>query len=144
VSEQQETFQFDGFAVIEFMGHRKRAGKVKTAEIGGTAVFQVETKTPDGQTLTEVYNASSLYCLTPCTEAVASIAARSINPSPVSTWDLPERAREALRRMDAEDRAKAAAIDAGDPEEQHDEVNREEEARGYADFMAGKYDEPGF
>lgn len=121
---EKETFQFDGFAVIEFMGHRKRAGQVRTAEIGGTAVFQVTSKTPDGEPITEVYNASSLYCLTPCTEAVAEIAARSINPAPVSTWDLPEDVRDALRQVRSEKAARANAIEAGAGEspDEFDEV----------------------
>ena len=101
MSEQQETFRFDGWAIIEFMGHRKRAGQVKTADIGGTAVFQVTTHTPDGQPLVEVYAASSLYCLTPVTEDVARNVAGRINPAPISPWDLPTNVREAMRAIEA-------------------------------------------
>ena len=101
MSEQQETFRFDGWAIIEFMGHRKRAGQVKTADIGGTAVFQVTTQTPDGQPLVEVYAASSLYCLTPVTEDVARNVAGRINPAPISPWDLPTNVREAMRAIEA-------------------------------------------
>lgn len=129
---EQETFTFDGFAIIEFMGHRKRAGKVSTAEIGGTFVFRVETATPDGEKLTEVYNASSLYCLTPVTEQVATIVARSINPAPITAWDLPAKAREALRRMDEEERA----IEAGEPEH-HDPPH--DDSGDYAAWQADQH-----
>lgn len=112
VSNQQETFRFDGWAIIEFMGHRKRAGQVKTADIGGTAVFQVTTQTPDGQPLVEVYAASSLYCLTPVTEDVARNVAERINPAPISAWDLPTNVREAMRAMQAT--SANALPDAGD------------------------------
>lgn len=124
MSERNEPFTFDGFAIIEFMGHRKRAGKVRTADLGGTSVFVVETSTPDGQQVVETYNASSLYCLTPVTEAVVAIVAKSINPAPIAAWDLPDRVQRALREVERQDREKAAAIEAGE-EEHHDDRERE-------------------
>lgn len=113
------TFQFDGWAVIEFLGHRKRAGKVRTAEIGGTAVFIVETPAEDQESgfVAEVYAASSLYCLTPCSEQVARISARHINPEPISRYDLPDPVRQALAAAEHEEWIKRRAIDAPDEDD---------------------------
>lgn len=112
MSEQK--FEFDGFAIFEAMGHIKRVGKVRTSDLGGNAVFVVETSDPAGQAVTEIFAASALFRLTPITEAAAGQMARSVNPSPVSPYDLPERVQRALRLIAEEDREKAQAIDAGE------------------------------
>lgn len=114
---EREPFSFDGWAIIEFMGHRKRAGKVKTAEIGGTAVFVVESPTQE-EPVSEVYAASSLYCLTPVTEEVARIAARSVNPQPITAWQLPERWRRAIH--ESEERAFALEAPANSDDDDPD------------------------
>lgn len=118
---ERETFTFDGWAIIEFMGHRKRAGKVKTAEIGGTAVFVVESPT-DEETVSEVYAASGLYCLTPVSEDVARIAARSINPRQLTAWSLPPSWRKAIH----ESEEREFAIDASVREDDRDDVDFDE------------------
>lgn len=114
MSEQSTTFTFDGFAIFEAMGHIKRVGKVRTSDLGGNAVFVVETSDPAGQAVTEIFAASALFRLTPITEAVAEQTSRSVNPSPVSPYDLPERVQRALRVLAQEDRQKAASIEAGE------------------------------
>lgn len=112
MSEQTTSFSFDGFAIIEFMGHRRRAGKVRTAEIGGNAVFIVESSSSsaEGGKMTEVYAASALYAMTPVSEEVATMAARSINPAPLSEYDLPAEWRTAVTKMKSEQRECARAI----------------------------------
>lgn len=113
MSEQTNTFTFDGYAIFEAMGHIKRVGKVRTSELGGNAVFVVETSDPEGQTITEIFAASALFRLTPITQAVAEQTAAGVNPAPIDAWDLPARVRRALTMLEQEDRDKAAAIDPG-------------------------------
>lgn len=112
MSEQATSFSFDGFAIIEFMGHRRRAGKVRTAEIGGNAVFIVEStsSSAEGGKMTEVYAASALYAMTPVSEEVATMAARSINPAPLSEYDLPDEWRVAVAKLKTEKQERARAI----------------------------------
>jgi hypothetical protein len=111
MSEQK--FEFDGYAIFEAMGHIKRVGKVRTSDLGGNAVFIVETADPAGQAVTEIFASSALFRLTPITEATAGQMSRSVNPSPISPYDLPERVQRALRVIAEEDRARAVAIEAG-------------------------------
>jgi hypothetical protein len=119
VSEQSETFTFDGHAIFEAMGHIKRVGKVRTSELGGTAVFVVESLDPDGQTVTEIFNASALFRLTPVTADVVAAIGASVNPSPVNAYDLPAKARQALRQMERDewDLERALVAGVGDDED---------------------------
>ena len=121
MNEQGNQFSFDGFAVFEAMGHIKRIGKVRTSDLGGNAVFVVETSDPEGQTVTEIFAASALFRLTPITEAVAAQTARGVNPSPVNPYDLPSRVQRALRLIEQEDRDKARAIEAPAGEDDGDD-----------------------
>jgi hypothetical protein len=111
---EQDKFTYDGYAIFEAMGHIKRVGKVRTSELGGNAVFIVETSDPEGQAITEIFAASALFRLTPITEVVSGQMARSVNPSPIAPYDLPNRVQRALRVLAEEDRQQAAAIDAGE------------------------------
>jgi hypothetical protein len=111
---EQDKFTYDGYAIFEAMGHIKRVGKVRTSDLGGNAVFVVETSDPAGQAVTEIFAASALFRLTPITEAVAGQVSRSVNPSPVNPYDLPERVQRALRVIAEEDRQRAVAIEAGE------------------------------
>jgi hypothetical protein len=113
VSEQQG-FTFDGFAIFEAMGHIKRVGKVRTSDLGGSAVFVVETRDPEGQTVTEIFAASALFRLTPVTEGVVHQIAGSVNPAPIDAWDLPVSVRNALQRIRQEARDRSAALPVGD------------------------------
>lgn len=114
MSEQQETFRFDGWAIFEAFGHRKRAGRVRTTEMGGSAFFVVETPGEGDAFVTEVYAASALYALTPVTEEVARLVARSVNPAPITPYELPREWRAAIARAEQEVRERSAAIEAGD------------------------------
>jgi hypothetical protein len=111
---EQTGFTFDGHAIFEAMGHIKRVGKVRTSDLGGNAVFIVESLDPAGETVTEIFNASALFRLTPVTEAVVSTIGKSVNPSPINAYDLPEKARRALLQIEREERDKERSIDAGD------------------------------
>lgn len=93
----QQQAKFEGFAIIEIMGHQRVAGYVTTEYFGNVAVFHVrlpalsgEEKTIDADqwieterlyagsririskpALEQYVPAASLYRLTPCTEAEA-------------------------------------------------------------------------
>lgn len=115
----EETTQnhFEGWAVLEIMGHNKFSGYVTTVVYGSTAFFRIdvpevpkrERKTPYDsfiqdvrvpggsvvteapvQAFTKIFGAGSIYCLTPCTEKFARKAAeRDAGSRPVSVVSMP-------------------------------------------------------
>jgi hypothetical protein len=82
------TPEFEGWAIVELMGHRKLAGYVREVTIAGAAMLRLDI--PAEPPLTQYYGASSLYCLTPTTEDLAKKVAQASRPAPVSRYELPE------------------------------------------------------
>ena len=63
---------YEGWALVELMGHRQTAGQVTEVEMAGTKVFRVDTPGQNGEPVaTQFYSGSAIYCLTPCSEQVA-------------------------------------------------------------------------
>lgn len=86
MSEQQETFE--GWAILELMGHRRLAGRVSQAELAGAAFIRIDIPSGDGDIATQFYAPAALYCLTPTTEAIARQVAMNYQPEPVTRWEL--------------------------------------------------------
>lgn len=108
---------FEGWAILELLGHRQRPGFVAEVEIAGSKMLRVDvpigTDTA-GQdvTLTEYYAGAAVYALRPCTEAVARdhVNRYMDDPRPVKPLDFRERAalpdpgrEDRHRRLDALD-----------------------------------------
>ena len=89
---------YQGFALLELMGHRQRIGRVSEVEMYGGKLLRIDvivpgsfsatpmaqTDTPDTHFVTEFYNAGSIYGLTPLEEEVArAMAARNYDTRPV-------------------------------------------------------------
>ena len=93
-----EAANFDGWAIVELMGHRVRSGLVKEVEIAGGKMLRVDIHTHDGSVVTEFYGASAIYSLRPCTEAIARAESSGYNdPRPVSPLDYkPARALQQI------------------------------------------------
>jgi hypothetical protein len=66
---------FEGWAILEIMGHRTRPGFVREVEIAGGKMLRVDIPTVDGD-ITEFYTAQSIYALRPCSEEIARNAAQ--------------------------------------------------------------------
>lgn len=77
---------FEGWAVVELMGHRRLAGKVSEQEIAGAAFLRLDV--PAEQPVTQFYSASAVYCITPTTEEIARGLAARIRPAPVHRYEL--------------------------------------------------------
>lgn len=88
--DTDKTPGFEGWAVLELMGHRKLAGKVTEAEIAGKGFIRLDVPGEEGTLATQFYSPGSLYCLTPVTEAVARALAKRYQPEPVSRYELPQ------------------------------------------------------
>lgn len=99
--------KFREWAIVELMGHVRIAGLVTEEERFGAKLGRVDIPTADGF-VTQYFNGSSLYRLTPTTEEIARAVAASNQPTPVHRWELPRPELTA---------GEAGAIDAEDAEE---------------------------
>lgn len=81
---------FEGWAIIELMGHRRLAGYVREETLAGQGLLRLDVPGDDGVTMaTQYYHPNALYCLTPTTEEIARGLAARVKPEPVTRYDLP-------------------------------------------------------
>lgn len=87
---------FEGWALVELMGHRTRAGRVTEVEAFGTKLLRLDIPVAgegeETEFVSEHYSGSAIYCLTPATEEFARALARRMgDPRPVApmTHRLP-------------------------------------------------------
>jgi len=83
---------FAEWVVLELMGHRRLAGYLTEQEIAGRGFLRLDVPAVDGQPpATQLYNPTSVYCITPTTEDIARAVAAGARPAPVQRWELEER-----------------------------------------------------
>lgn len=109
---------FEGWAIVELMGHRRLAGKVSPSVIGGAAVLRIDVPRGD-QFTTQFYSGASLYALTPTTEEIARKLAAHLQPEPVSLYEL----RALPPQVDLTEEGAGSAVP-------HDDVDDEYEEEG--------------
>jgi hypothetical protein len=86
-----ETKAFEGWAIVELMGHAVLAGYVTQESIAGTAMLRIDVPEVEGQPgFTKYQSGGSIYGITPTTEESARIAANNIKVRPVQLWIVPE------------------------------------------------------
>jgi hypothetical protein len=81
---------FEGWAILELMGHRRLGGRISEATVAGAAFVRIDVPHPQDLELvaaTQFYNPTAVYAITPTTEEVARAIALGA-PEPVSRWDL--------------------------------------------------------
>lgn len=89
---------FEGWAILEILGHRTRPGYVKEVEMFGGKLIRVDIPVKDGDVeghVTEYYGCPSIYSMRPATEEVVKQAAfreyGGIDPRPVKPLDYKPR-----------------------------------------------------
>lgn len=93
---------FEGWAIVELMGHRRLAGHVSEQEIAGQAFLRLDV--PADLPVTQFYSASAVYCITPTTEEIARGLAARMRPAPVQRYELePPRPRHTSSYDDDQD-----------------------------------------
>lgn len=94
------TDAFEGWAIVELMGHRRLAGFVRDVELFGGRRLRIDVPKsgePLGSTewiATQFYGTAALYCVTPTDEATARRVAALSQPEPVKHWELPAPVRD--------------------------------------------------
>jgi hypothetical protein len=74
---------YEGWAVVELMGHRERPGRVSEVEMYGGKLLRIDIPGEDGVEVTEFYGVTSIYALRPTSEEVARDRAKRLNVRPV-------------------------------------------------------------
>jgi len=106
MAEEQQPKGYEGWAIVELMGHRQTAGLVRDAQQAGTTLLRIDTPGPDGPTVaTQFYGGAAIYSLTPCDEAAARKMLEEI-------WQLPPTVKLALANAEAR-RSPALPFDGG-------------------------------
>lgn len=83
---------FEGWAVLELMGHRRLGGYLQEVTIAGGAFIRIDVPgdTDDSDPVaTQLYSPSAVYCISPTTEELARAVASRNQPAPVHRWELP-------------------------------------------------------
>lgn len=98
-----ESAKFDEWAIVEVMGHQRYAGKVTEQAIGGCNFVRVDVprieadgRNPEQQAFTKLLGQSSIFAITPVSEAVARHVAAQMRAAPVHVYDLPAVHQKAL------------------------------------------------
>ncbi|MEW5422679.1 hypothetical protein [Amorphus sp. 3PC139-8] len=74
---------FEGWALVELMGHRRRVGYVRQVESFGAKLLRIDIPA-EGDDVTEFYGGGAIYALRPCSEEIARAqAAQMGDPRPV-------------------------------------------------------------
>ncbi len=77
------TVSFEGWAVVELMGHRERPGRVSEVEMFGGKLLRIDIPGEDGAEITEFYSVASIYSLRPVSEDVARDRAKRMDIRPI-------------------------------------------------------------
>jgi|SRR6185312_1537283 len=82
---------FEGWAIVELMGHVRMAGQVREVEQFGTKMLQLDVPgldDCDAKPFTTFVAGASLYRITPTTEETAKGVVRASRPRPVHPYDV--------------------------------------------------------
>jgi len=81
----EQATSFSGWAIVEQMGHKTIVGHVSEQLVAGVPLLRIDVPGLDGSTdpkATQFIHTSTLYALTPTTEAIArKAAARTVTPA---------------------------------------------------------------
>lgn len=85
-----ENTKFEEWAILELMGHRRLAGKITDAVIGGGTFLRIDIPMADDKWTTHYYSPQSVYCISPVSEEIARLVAKNNQPAPVHRWEFPQ------------------------------------------------------
>lgn len=111
---------FEGWCILELLGHRRLAGFVTEHEIAGQSFLRLDIagpphpeddeghgpavalKDPFEGGVTQFYSPSAVYCITPTTQDIAVTIGRRSQPAPVHRFELEPPVRRDPDEVDAD------------------------------------------
>ena len=130
MTTENKQASFEGWALVEMMGHRREIGYVTTENYGAAALFRIDTpglpereytlehpeyasgtwapagsvvRRPESPARSVLIGPGSVYALNPCTEEVARIAIDSKQTRPLILLKLAEQPLIEVRESDDSD-----------------------------------------
>lgn len=89
MNDDQQPTAYEGWAVLEVMGHRRLAGYVTEVTQFGARMIRIDVPAEDdGQPVTQFYGGPSIFCVSPVSEESARAVARYCHPAPVHQYEL--------------------------------------------------------
>jgi hypothetical protein len=85
---------FEGWAILELMGHRTRPGYVKEVEIGGGKMFRIDIPVENAEHITEFYGCAAVYSLRPASEEIVRDSIKrsyGADPRPIRPVEYKDR-----------------------------------------------------
>lgn len=89
--ETERRAEFEGWAILELMGHRRLAGYLRAEELASATFIRIDVpgEPSSPPVATQYYAPTAVYAITPVSEAAARAVARLNRPEPVTVWELP-------------------------------------------------------
>ncbi len=87
-----QTEAYEGWAIIELMGHTRVAGLVSIGAFGAMPATRLDIYVGDAEKPTATQflpNGDAVFRATPTTEAICREVSRRSDHQPVSCWELP-------------------------------------------------------
>ena len=82
---------FEGWCILEIMGHRRLGGYIRETNIAGQGFIRLDTFNDQSEVeATQFYNPSSIYIITPTTWEIAIGFGLNHRPTPIQKWELPK------------------------------------------------------
>jgi nucleotide-binding universal stress UspA family protein len=100
--DSQANEKFEGWCIVELMGHNVIAGYVTEQVMGGAAMLRVDVPAiPDEtrQAFTKFFAPSAIYGITPTSEEHARTAAERIRARPIDLWIVPNPKPQLVARV---------------------------------------------
>ncbi len=104
-----ESAAYEGWALLELMGHRRRVGYIREVDIAGGKLLRIDVPVPGAEELltgaiTEFYGTAAIYALRPISEEVARTHVKnSPDPRPVRPVDYQLEDQRSRRRAEFDD-----------------------------------------
>lgn len=111
MSDQNEISEFDEWAIVEIMGRKVFAGRVRDSSIGGASMLRIDVPEIENQAAyTKYFGKDAIYAITPTDEATARAMAQRLAEPPIERWIMP-RLEPALPEADLWDEEEQDYID---------------------------------
>lgn len=85
MSDSKQHEPFEGWVILELLGHRRLAGWLSETTIGGGSFLRIDI--PCEPPATQFYAPSAVYAITPTDEATAKVVAKRA-VAPILKWEL--------------------------------------------------------
>ena len=84
MSDADAAAVFDQWCIVELLGHRRAAGRLREVTIAGAGFLRLDV--PGGRT--QIFSPGSVYALHPVDEDLALTVAKEWRSEPVTPWEL--------------------------------------------------------